>query len=354
MNEVSYDQLLGVEFLHPITCPMINPLKFSGLMSSKIYKVEIDYDPSELKVRLKELLLAMSNLDSWSKGLLHKTDQLPEDLKSNFKLKNIFSIKEIKELIDTDYKEYLIEKASEINSLIESWVEYRNDYYEVIDNIKLKKQEIEETEKELLLISFSEVDRINDIQGLLNYYKEELEELDDDKKDFEHKFERYVKDDFINETTEFSELLETVRDRNDNLRVKISDLRQDIIKIGKEYFKLYQPVEYLNMIKPEKENEINIGVLFNGTETDYRTPKVSYFNMLARICKKEAISFLEKGSLMDMYDNKSKNEILESLSKLLNKKGFNVIRYYFNEQDFLTNKDNYLVTEMKSRPKAKP
>lgn len=356
MNEVSYDQLLGVEFNHPISCPIINPLKFCGLMSSKIYKVELEYDPEELKINIKELLDSIKSLDNWSTGLVRKAEDIPSDLKSKFKFQfqSNESIENIKELIYTDYKEDLIEKSSNINALIESWEEYRNDYKYTINKIFLKEKEIEETKKEILMLSLESSDKVPDRKELLEYYKEELEELLDKKSDINFQFERYVKEEFINETTDFSNFLEIVRERNDNLRTQVSSLRQDVITIGKEYFNLYQPIEYLNMVKPEKENEINVGVIFNDTETDYRTPKASYFNQLKRIYKRSGISFLEKEFMMDIYDKKPKNEIINELTKLLKNKGFKVIRYYLNEQDFLANKDSYIENGIKSKIKAKP
>lgn len=69
-KQVSIDSLLGVHERHEITCPRINPLQFDTENASKAYKVELDFDPQHLKLNLKELFVAMNDLDQWSKGVL--------------------------------------------------------------------------------------------------------------------------------------------------------------------------------------------------------------------------------------------------------------------------------------------
>jgi len=340
MNELSYDQLLKIEYNHPITCPIINSLKFCGEMSSKIYEVSIDYDPSELIVDIKDLIDAINKLDNWTSGILENINKLPDSTRKKINIKDKFY-----EYYHTDYKNELKEYASNVNSLISSWIEYRKDKEEFIENFKICEEEVKNLEKKLLIFKVNGQDT-KETEELIEFYKNELIEFDDKIEECKHFFDRYVKEDFEKEVYYFSNFLETVRERNDNLRTYASDLRKELIRNGKDYLKLYQPEEYLNKKYPIKEKEINIGVLFNDIDTDTRTPFTSYFNALKRISNKDGLTFLEKEEFADLYKKADKKEILEKLINTLKEKGFKVIRYYVDSDSYLKNKDSYITENL--------
>jgi hypothetical protein len=343
MNELSYDQLLKIEYNHPITCPIINSLKFCGEMSSKVYEVSIDYDPTDLMIDIKELIDTINRLDSWASGILDNINKLPDNIRKEIKIKDKFF-----EYYHTDYKNDLKEYSSNINSLISSWLEYIKDKEEFVENFKICEEEIKNLEKKLLILKVNGQDT-TDTEELIEFYKNELIEFEDKNKDCKHFFERYVKEDFEKEVNDFSNFLEIVRERNDNLRTYASDLRKELIKNGKDHLRLYQPEEYLNKKYPVKEREINIGVIFNNIDTDSRTPFSSYFNALKRISNKGGLTFLEKEEFADLYNKVGHKEILEKLVNTLKDKGFKVIRYYIDSDSYLKNKDSYITENLTAK-----
>lgn len=350
MNELSYDQLLKIEPTHPITCPLINPLKFCGEMSSMVYEVNLDYNPEDLLVDLKPLLKGIEQLNSWANGIVDTVKSLPEDL-----LKTIqYNKDKIEELLSDDSTQELKEMKNMINGLIEAWQEAIKDREEVFENLKINKNEVENLEKELLLISLTDKSLIEDKVGLINFYNEEIEENEDELKTIEHTFEKYTKPDFEKEVEDFSNLLEEIRSRNDNLREEITSLKRDLITVAKIDLNLYMPTEFLDMNFPENKKSINIGVIFNSLENDFRNYKTNYFKTVKTIGERAKLTFLEKDSLMDLYGKKNKNETISEILNLLKQKGFEKVRYYENENQFLQDKYNFNEVLLNNKKINKP
>lgn len=337
MNELSYDQLLKIEPNHPITCPLINPLKFCGDMCSMVYEVTLDYDPEELLVDLKPLLKGIEQLDSWANGIMDTVKSLPEDL-----IKKIpFNEDKIEELLSYNSTQELKEMKNMINALIETWQEAIKDREEVLENLKINKNEVESLEKDLLLISLTDKSLIEDKVGLINFYNEEVEENEDELKSIEHTFEKYTKPDFEKEVQDFSNFLEQVRSRNDDLRDEITSLKRSLITVAKIDLNLYMPTEFLDLNFPENDKSINIGVIFNSLENDFRNYKTNYFKAVKTIGERAKLTFLEKDHLMSLYGKKNKNETISEILDLLKQKGINKVRYYEDENQFLKDKFNF-------------
>lgn len=349
MNELSYDQLLGVETNHTISCPEINPLKFSGDMCSKIYKINLDFDPELLYINLLGLRGVTEQLNKWSTGLLNIYNSLPEKIKETIS----FDLESFNNYLEIDHIDEIRTLAGEINSHIEGWIEYRNEKENYKNLIIVNDQETLEVEKKILLLTFSDKDLLEDSLSLLDYYQNEKVDLIGEIDNIEANFDKYIADDFENDTVMFSNILEILRERNDNLRSLSVDLKSELIKNASEYLNLYQPLDYLDKIKPCKPNEINIGVLFNSLTNEKRTEMASYYSQISKIGNKAGFSFEEKNKLMDLYKDKNKVEIKEYLFKMLKEKGFKTIRYYLNDSNFLNNMDSYNEINFKTKIKNK-
>lgn len=345
-KQVSVDSLLGVHGKHEITCPRINPLQFDAECASKTYKVELDFDPQHLKLNLKELFVAMNDLDQWSKDVLDVLNNLPE-IKQHIILSEAFltdhQYKQRLEDLETDHKPEITEYAEIINGLIEEWQEYRNDFAEAHTE-ELKQQALlEEQEKELLLLTVKGEDT-DDCLGLIEFYKDEVYEQTDKKQDAHKKFERYVKDEFEKKVRQFSYFLEDVRDRNDDLRCGIGEIKTQIEKHAKELLNIYQPDEYLDIKHGIEPSVANIGVIFNDTETDSRNVNVNFKSFVVGLRSKRFITSEQAKILDDMavvvgpnYKEDRKTAIMD----MLKTNGVITVRYYNDQKEYINNKDSY-------------
>lgn len=341
MNELSYDQLLKIEPNHPISCPDINALKFCGGMSTRAYEVSLNYDPSDLIVDMSSLIKTTESLDSWANGVLNTVVNLPEDLTDCF----YFSEDEIEDLLLYRGLEDLKAQALDINETIAWWQRSIDSINKKNIEFKSKIKEIEEIEKELLLVSLSDRSLLDKKRVLINSKYEESKYIEHDIELLRFSFDTQLTKFFEIEVGLFSYGLELLRERNDNLRVKVSSLKRDLIDNAKEYLDLYMPTEYLDMRFDEDSNkEINIGVLFNDVEIEGRTPESNFFNTIKRVGDKAGLNFYEKERLLSLYDDKTKSkiEIAKEITKTLKDKGFDKVRYYINSEDYLENRSNFI------------
>lgn len=346
-KQVSVDSLLGIHEKHEITCPRINPLQFDAECASKAYKVELDFDPKHLKLDLKELFTAMNDLDQWSKDILEVLNQLPE-MKQYIILSEAFltdhQYKQRLEDLETDHKPEITEYAEIINGLIEDWQECRNEVAEAHTE-ELKQQALlEEQEKELLLLTVNGEDT-DDCLGLIEFYKDEVYEQTDKKQDAYKKFERYIKEDFEKKVKKFSYFLENVRDRNDDLRCGIGEIKTQIEKHAKELLNIYQPDEYLDIKHGIEPSVANIGVIFNDTETDARNVNVNFKSFVVGLRSKLFITSEQARKLDEMavvvgpnYKEDRKIAIID----MLKTNGVTTIRYYNDQKEYIKNRDMYI------------
>lgn len=350
-KQVSVDRLLGVHDVHDITCPRINVLQFSSRNSSRIYEEDLEQEPEELKINLTELFKAMYDLDQWSNDIIKLVNKLPEHL-YNGVLGEIFSYEEdydkLIDSINTDYKSDLREYATEINSLIEQWQDYRHDLLEAKEDERKQQKLLAEQEKELLFLTIKG-HNADDCLGLIEFYKGEVQEQQEKKIDALHNFDRYIKDDFKKITREFSNFLETVRERNDDVRVKIGDIKYQIYKQAKSELGLYQPDEYLDRTLGIKDNEANLGVLFNDTIVEERNIFVNFNAFVISARSKDFITFDQMNAILDLKETfkvSFEDERKEVLLGMLKENGFTTVRYYNNHLEYSNNRDGYTTQEL--------
>lgn len=350
-KQVSVDRLLGVHDVHDITCPKINVLQFSSRNATRIFENDLEQDPEALKVNLTELFKAMYDLDQWANDIVKIVNTLPEDL-YNGVLGEVFNYEEdfdkLIDTINTDYKSELREYATEINGLIEQWQDYRNDLSEAKEEERNQQKLLTAQEKELLFLTIKG-ENTEECLGLIEFYKGEVQEQQEKKVDALHNFDRYIKEDFQKITREFSSFLETVRERNDDVRSRIGDIKYEIYKQAKSLLNLYQPDEYLDRTVGIKDNEANLGVLFNDTVVEDRNIFVNFNAFVIAARSKQFITFDQMNTILDLKDTfkvSFEDERKELLLGMLKENGFITVRYYNNHLEYSKNRDGYTTQEL--------
>lgn len=360
-KQVSVDRLLGVHDVHDITCPRINVLQFSSRNATRIFEDDLEQEPEALKVNLTELFKAMYDLDQWSNDIIKLVNKLPEHL-YNGVLGEVFNYEEdydkLIDSINTDYKSELREYATEINGLIEQWQDYRHDLLEAKEDERKQQKLLAEQEKELLFLTIKG-HNTDECLGLIEFYKGEVQEQQEKKVDALHNFDRYIKEDFKKITREFSSFLETVRERNDDVRVRVGDIKYQIYKQAKSELGLYQPDEYLDRTVGIKENEANLGVLFNDTVVEERNIFVNFKAFVISARSKEFITFDQMNAILDLKDSfkvSFENERKDLFLGMLKDNGFTTVRYYNDHLEYSKNRDVYTTQELNKtlyKPKFK-
>jgi len=333
-KQVSIDSLLRVHERHEITCPLINPLQFEGHCATRIYKVDIDYNPKDLTVNLKELNSAIDDLDKWTSGVINVYNNLEDRSKIQIDVSLII------DLLETSHKDELKEQASEINGLIEEWLSYREDYKEASKEKKeIERIHICNTEKEILKLKVSKKDT-SEQEELLEFYKNEIIEQDEKIEQAINFFERYVQDDFSEKVVNFSNFLEVVRERNDNLRELVADLKIEIVNNYKEELEIYQPDEYLDRLYPPTENILNIGVLSNNTELYHRDEPANFRTLIQGLKSKGVIDFNQMGDLIDI-SSEDREHRKKILLDTLKSNGIKKVRYYDTHHEYKEDRTNF-------------
>jgi hypothetical protein len=357
-KQVSVDSLLGIHDRHDITCPKINVLQFNPRSSTKIYEEDLEQDPKDLKINLTELFTAMNDLDTWSNQVIKLVNSLPEDL-YNAVLGEVLIYEsdygKLMDLIGTDYKSELREYASEINGLIEQWQEYRTELEEAKEEEFKHQKILEKEEKNLLFLTVKGEDTSESL-ALVEFYKDEVNEQKERKISAFDSFERYIKDDFKKQANEFSTFLETVRERNDDVRTQIGEIKYQISIKAKTFLKIMQPDEYLDVKFGIKPNVANLGVMFNDTITESRNEQVNFNSLLIAMKSKKFITFEQMNHIMDKKDTfevSFREERKASIFDALKQNGFNTVRYY-NDQREYTNDRNSFTEYQLNKPAQKP
>lgn len=357
-KQVGVDSLLGVHQVHDISCPKINVLQFTPRNATRIYENDIRQDPNDLKVDLTELFKVMNDLDKWSDDMIKLLENLPEDL-YNKVMGEVFTREsdydKLKDAINTDHKPEIKEYADEINSLIEQWDGYRLELEEAKEEERKQQRLLEKEEKNVLFLKLKN-ENITDALEMVEFYKGEVEEQKEKQTDAIHHFERYIKDDFEKQINEFTNFLEVVRERNDDVRAAIGEIKYQIFGKGKDFLNLYQPDEYLDRLVGIKPKEANLGVIFNDHVVENRNELVNFNTFVIAARKKRFITFDQMNTLiMDLkgtFKESFREERKELLFEMLKENGFTIIRYYNDQKEYAQDRNQYKTIEL-NKPASK-
>lgn len=376
MHQIIRDKLLKIHSDHIITCPIIDTLIFQGEKCTRIFKINIDQDPNLLTIDSTKLLEAMGGLQKWTKELIEVYNNLSnEDKEKTSDLEIDAMIENIEELLGDNY---LVKKEEiKINDLIEKWkieaIKYNEIKQSIID-LELSKL----SSKELLKATSIDNPQYLDYMIKHNQIKAEIKESENTLLEIEYSFDDTIKTPLEYEIVRYSKGLEETRRMNDDLREETNELRKCIIKHYKEELDCYQPDEYLvkkfGITDALADKKIlNLGLIYNNYSTfDHEIEKgnqngLKYFYRLLSDLKDRAIisdedrleledlvtQFRKEDDYLSQF-NFSKDNIKtfefekEALFSKIKDKGYDIIRYYEQEDDFLKNKDSFKVQELNS------
>lgn len=355
MNQIPYDELLKINKQPANTCPLINCLLYSGSQKTRNVRFKIDsFDDTSIisSWELKDLYMIVSKLDNWSYDILNIYDNLTDEIKEKMKESNIENvIIEINNNLNLDYMQEVDNGVDIVNGIAEDIEKIIIDY---TDNIK----EIDDLENEISILS-NKIEDEEDLDEILNekielIYKEikKIKEINSRQDSLVSNFSS-SEIEFENETDSFSELLERLRERNDNLRQYTKELKSAIIEYASEYLDIYQPIDYLNKINKKNDEIINIGIL-----NCQRSP--NYLNIFKKLQDQKYITSEQNQEYVIYYkdyinkslDFKSKynkerigfiNEefALKNIIKFIKDNGYKGIRYYKNETEFMVDRDSF-------------
>jgi len=373
MKQIKTDILMGVHDVHPTTCPIINPLKFTGRQSTRVYEIDIDQEPSYLFVDVNELLTAMEDLETWVNDILEKFEELTDERKEE--------LAELVEEIISFRNEYHNDKIErfekEINSLLSDWEKEKKDYEKtevIIDQLKKSVEDIEESLDDI--DQEENEDAYSEMESHFDDYKDQLSKAEDGLNELKSSFNNDLKYDLEQIIEEFSSYLEDVRTRNSDLRANTYLLRDYIVSETKDILEIYQPDEYLIKKFGIKDvlsgcKILNIGVLhdktaeYYGTRLNYNDHGNEYFKNLIIDLKSRSIitqedydglrekllSNLKAAEYLDKYNIEKAVALTstykkETLFELLREKGFTAVRYYDSPKDYLIDKDLYKIEDL--------
>jgi hypothetical protein len=346
INQVKEDTLLGLTRQPPNTCPLINVLIFNSERSSITYEVDINFNPEDLILHTHDLESAVDQLHQWSRDVIDLFNAIDKTNMSQNELEKFEGLcEDIFDDLHNDIEERLrdrtwrdVEKHSKnINKIIDDWIKYRDSYIE------------EESE-------------LNELNSEYREYKSSLEELDIDDENYERtrydlkntidimdnkiwyaekslsktktNFENYVESYFPDETEEFSAVLEKLRENNDCMRTSTHTLKKGLIQFVENEFNLMQPMDYLKKMETGRNDEISLGVI------DRMSDYMVFSKLAGYLFKHDLVSTIQRDVLMKTND-------VDAFVDMVHNLGYNTVRYYKNEKDYINHPEIYIEKNIK-------
>lgn len=376
MKQILIDTLLSLHETHPFTCPYINPLIFQGKNCSRVYDIDISYNPESLPVYSMDLFEVVNGLNKWVTDVIAIYENLPESnkaLKADLEIDlMIDNIKELLEFsVDIDSQE------RDVNRVIERWDVAHRTYNELTQKITDKTREVEIAES-MISGSISDNDlhtyRVSERDRSAN----ELQTLEHELFILNREFSDEIVPIFEMETETYTQSLEALRTRNDTLREETNALLNCLIMNFKNELNIEQPNDYLNKKFGIKDSlsgikTLNIGLLYNNTpftddddSYDNEYGKTYFIKLADDLYSRNILTHTDKmdfkakiNPFMVLKDDyfikyeieKSESRTPEFQKKLLLDKlkeyGYQVVRFYETIDDYKSDKDNFKTIELK-------
>lgn len=391
MKQILTDKLLGIHEEHPFTCPFINALIFQGKTCSRVYDLDITYNPEYIYVHSDDFLHAVDGLNKWVNDVIALYENLPEDIKNAKADLEIDSmIVGIRELLDVSFEFRDDERT--INDLLADWESIYKEHKQTYDELETKRRELYSAKSMVDVVSDSDVQ---------TYRISERDRLENDVKSLENQIEQLqtkFNDDFVPlfeiETEDYSRTLEDFRTRNDTLREETRALMVCLEMNFKNEFNFEQPHDYLNRKFGIKDSlsgikTLNIGLIYNNTpfnvnnidEYDENADGRKYLMKLVDdLCSRNILTSEDRRDFQDRVnpflllraDYLEKYGIEKSVSRTLDFQknmlldklkahGYKKVRFYESIDEYTSNKDNFKTVDLddvapsvKQKSKIKP
>jgi len=391
MKQILTDTLLGVHEEHPFTCPFINALIFQGKTCSRVYDVDINYNPEDVYIHSEDLFNAVDGLNKWVNDVIALYENLPEAVKNSkadLEIDNmIIGIRELLEFsVDVDDQERSIERV------LNYWSEAHKEYRIVSDELADKKRDLDVAEAMIDVVDDDDVKAYHVAERDRLAYTVQTLEIKFDQ--LETNFNDEIVPLFEIETEEYSRALEELRTRNDNLRVETRALIGCLEMNFKHELNFEQPHDYLNRKFGIKDSlsgvkTLNIGLIYNNTPFNVNNVDEYAENVDGKKYLMKLVEDLYSRNILTAEDRRDfrdrvnpfltlKADYLkkygiekevsrtpefqrEMLLEKLKDKGYKMVRFYENIDEYKKSKDNFktvdlndVVPTIKQKIKIKP
>lgn len=392
MKQILTDTLLGIHEYHPFTCPFINALIFQGKTCSRVYDIDIEYDPKDLNIYSGELHEAVEGLNKWVIDVIALYENLPDNLKDEkADLQIDLMIQGIRELLEFDID--VSQQERDINLLVDRWISVHNEYKALKDEIQNKERALDAAES-MLNINLDDSDIKSYRESERDRSAADLQLSEDLLQKLENEFTHEISELFEYETENYSRNMEQLRTRNDTLREETRALIECLSINFKNEFNFEQPNDYLNRKFGIKDSlsgikTLNIGLIYNNTAfnvnnvdeySDNEYGKEYLMKLVNDLYKRNIFTYADKQDFKDRVNpfilirsdyfekygiEKSESRTPEFQKNMLLEKlkehGYKMVRFYDSIEDYMVNKDNFKTVELKdienklkSKTKIKP
>lgn len=334
LKQVRNDILLGIGLQPENTCPLIDPLKSIERDKSHTYfkqEVKLGAETENYIVDINDfskLISRTADLKSWSEAMLELFDNNVQEVPDNQgyldmvkdQINYIKRCMQENEVIENNF----IEITTNLEDLIKEWKDHNEEFESYEKDKEEFTREKENVSDNLIGLDDDEdSDEIEEIQIIVEHIENQIQ----DKVDDIMRLERNVKEisrGIDNANTKLDSNLEEYRSNNDGIREFTSLVRRYLIDNNTGELDITQPMEYLKLKESGKETEISLGVL-------------NKFSL------KDVSNYLENNSIIGKLEKEIINKINdpEKLLETLLKQGFNIVRYYNNEEEFINNRNDF-------------
>lgn len=392
MKQILTDTLLGIHEYQPFTCPFINALIFQGKTCSRVYDIDIEYDPKDLDVYSGELREVVEGLNKWVTDVIALYENLPTNLKEQKEELQIdLMIQGIRELLEFNID--VSDQERDINALVERWLAVHNQYKELTDQIKNQESALDVAES-MLDLDLDDIDVKAYRKSERDRSAADLQLSEDLLQKLENEFTHDISELFEYEAKSYSRNMEQIRTRNDTLREETRALIECLSINFKNELNFEQPNDYLNRKFGIKDSlsgvkTLNLGLIYNNTPfnvnnidefTDNEDGKKYLMKLVDDLCKRNILTSADRSDFKDRINpfmlirsdylgkygiEKSESRTPEFQKKMLLDKlkehGYKVVRFYDSIEDYTSNKDNFKTVELtdveiklKQKTKIKP
>ena len=314
IRQVRLDHMLEITPQPDNTCPLIDPLIYLGHRRSPIYDLDIEYDPKHLLLDESSLAERIETLEQWAKEVVDVYSILDKDTIDNDDIINMDDyIKDITDRISWNKMYEVGCSVKTINDIIYDWQDKNTYYFRVERELDNAEKEHDQLESNFDYEPDDEgyedaVAAIAEAKAAVDNINERIEELKDN-------FNSDVCKPFEKELNAFTELMESIRSNNDELRHAVVYLRDMVIEYAHNDFNVTQPMDYLKKLETGRDDEISLGLVDKSYYSHTFEKLTEYLN------KNDVINNIAK-TLLKRCDN------VEPLLNFLQKAGYTTIRYY--------------------------
>jgi len=334
LKQVRNDILLGIGLQPENTCPLIDPLKSIERDKSHTYfkqEVKLGAETENYIVDINDfskLISRTADLKSWSEAMLELFDNNVQEVPDNQgyldmikdQINSIKRCMQESEVIESNF----VEITNNLKEIIQEWTDY-NEEFEINEKDKEEfTREKENVSDNLIGLDDDEdADDIEEIQIIVEHIENQIQDKVDDIIRLENDVKEISRS-IDNQNTKLDFNLEQYRHNNELIREFTSDVRRYLIDNNTGELDITQPMEYLKLKESGKETEISLGIL-------------NKFSL------KDVSNYLENNSIIGKLEKEIINKINEpeKLLETLLKQGFNIVRYYNNEEEFINNRNDF-------------